>query len=136
MTSGEWHAWRLIKIATGIEFGILGLFWLLAYIKRPDMQRIYYRAIAWVIPISWFFAFWALIAFIVGGTQWGGDLGWDIGYWLFYVIFEGAFQALAWWLATSGAIKYYRWEQQEWWNYNKEDSPHNWPKQLGEFVDY
>ena len=37
MTDGEWHAWRLIKIATGIEFGILILFWLLAYIKKPIM---------------------------------------------------------------------------------------------------
>ena len=91
MTTGEWHAWQLVRIATGVEFGILSLLWLLSYIKKPDFQRIYYRAIAWIIPISWFFAFWALIAFIVGGTQRGGDLGWDIGYWLFYVIFEGAF---------------------------------------------
>ena len=136
MTSGEWHAWRLIKIATGVEFSVLILFWLLAYIKKPIMQKIYYRAIAWIIPISWFFGFWALIAFIIGGTQWGGKIGEDIGYWFAYVIPEGCFQALAWWLATSGGIKYYRWKEQEWWDYDAKDRPNNWPDQLADWHEY
>merc|ERR1711920_694587 len=57
LTGGEWHAWRVMLYGNGNAFYVLTLFWLLAYIKAPKpdriMSKIYYRAIAWIIPISW-----------------------------------------------------------------------------------
>ena len=61
LTPGEWHAWGVLRWGLGGAFWVLGVFWLLAYIKSVDgrlMQKIYYRAIAWVIPISWVLALW------------------------------------------------------------------------------
>ena len=133
----EWHAWRLIRIATGVEFGLLLLLWLLAYIKKPDFQRIYYRAIAWVIPFSWLFGFIAGWLFLFGGDQHWKYNGLDVMYWLFYCAILLGLEFLGYWLIRSGAKKYYRWEEQSWWNF-KQTNEYNdtWPKQLGNFVDY
>ena len=59
-----------MEYGVGSLFWFLGIFWLLAYIKRDDriFQKIYYRAIAWAIPISWVLALWIFIAFVIGGT--------------------------------------------------------------------
>ena len=125
-----------MTIANGILFG-LGpiLFWLLAYIQKPIMQKLYFRVIAWIIPASWIFAFWTLIAFIVGGVQNGGNAGHNILYWFIYVIGFGAAETLAWWQAPS-LVKFYRWSEQEWWNYTKDESPQNWPNQMAGFINF
>ena len=70
LTSGEWHAWNVFQYGFGGGFFLLGIFWLLSYIQSDNriMQKIYYRSIAWMIPISWIFCLWVMIAFIVGGT--------------------------------------------------------------------
>ena len=96
----------------------------------------YYRAIAWGIPLSWLFALWGLIAFIVGGTQTWGNIGYSIGYAIGFLVVLGGLEALAWWVATTGAVKFYKWEQQPWWNWSSENDVSEWPKQLGKFVDY
>jgi hypothetical protein len=121
-TKGEKHAWNVVRIANGIFFGFLTLFWLLSYIHNRYMQKLYYRVIAWMIPASWIFAFWSLLAFIIGGSQDGGKFGKDIGYWFLTTIMLAGSEALAWWQAPD-MIKFYRWDAQEWWNYTKEDSP-------------
>ena len=116
--------------------------WLLSYIKLDNrtIQKIYYRAIAWIIPLSWLFTFMMLIAFIVGGTQgytnllggYGtGNIGPDIGIAFGFIIWIGGLQALAWWFAGEGVVEYYRWNEQPWWNYTSEGAPDNWPDQLG-----
>lgn len=138
LTSGEWHGWYVLEYGIGSAFWVLGLFWLLAYIKRDDrlFQKLYYRAIAWIIPISWVLALWAFIAFMVGGTQVGGNIGHDFGYIFGFWIVLAGFEALGLvWLAPR-VVKFYKWDQQDWWNYNKDDVPNVWPSQLGEFVDY
>ena len=134
-TKGEKHAWNVVRISNGIFFGFLTLFWLLSYIHNRFMQKLYYRVIAWMIPASWIFAFWAFLAFIIGGAQTGGKVGRNIGYWFLSTIMLAGSEALAWWQAPD-MIKFYRWDAQEWWNYTKEDAPQNWPSQLGDFVDY
>ena len=138
LTEGEWQAWSTSKRGFGGAFGLLGLFWLLAYIKRDNriFQKIYYRAIAWIIPVTWVLLLWVFIALMVGGTQTGGDIYVNLGYGFGMLIVYGGLEALAWYLASSGLVKFYRWDEQEWWNWNSEDSPSNWPSQLGEFVDY
>ena len=75
LTAGAWHGWYVMEYGIGSAFYVLGILWLLAYIKRDDriFQKIYYRAIAWIIPISWVLMVWSLIAFIIGGSQ---------GYWI------------------------------------------------------
>ena len=112
LTSGEWHAWYVMNYGIGSVFWSLGIFWLLAYIKRDDriFQKIYYRAIAWGIPISWVLALWILIAFIVGGTQVGGSIGVDLGYGFGWWVLLGGLEALAWYLAP-GNVKFYKWDQ-------------------------
>ena len=67
-TSGTNHGWMFVRVSSGILFGLLWLFSLLAYVKQRGMQKIYFRFIAWMIPLSWIAATWALIAFIIGGT--------------------------------------------------------------------
>ena len=49
------------------------------------------------------------------------------------------FEALAWYLAPRN-VKFYKWDEQDWWNYKKEpedskDRMENWVDQLGEFTD-
>ena len=138
LTEGDWQAWSTSKRGFGGTFGVLGLFWLLAYIKSDNrvMQKLYYRSLAWLIPISWVFVLWVFIAFMIGGTQTGGDIYGNMGYGFGMMIFYGGFEVLAWWIAKTGLVKFYRWDEQEWWNWNSEDSPQNWPSQLGDFVDY
>ena len=135
ITKGTKHAWNVTTISNGLFFGFTTLFWLLSYIHKRIMQKIYYRVIAWFIPASWIFAFWSLLAFIIGGAQEGGKIGTNLGYWFLWVAFLAGGEALAWWQAPS-MIKFYRWDSQEWWNYTKEDAPQNWPSQLGDFIDY
>ena len=117
----------------------MGTFWLLAYIKSDNRiwQKIYYRAIAWGIPLSWVLALWAGIALLVGGSQFPNVTYnyWDIGHAVGYMALLAGLEVLAWYLAP-GNVKFYKWDQQEWWNYNAEDVPDVWPSQLGDFVDY
>ena len=135
-SGGMWHAWGVVRWGQGTTFWVLGIFWLLAYIKgwERHWQKIYYRAIAWCTGFSWLFAVWYMIAFIVGSAQ--EKNGWGILYWLLNWIFLGGLQTLAWFVLQGRAVKFYKWDQQEWWNYDPEDVPGTWPKQLGEFVDY
>jgi len=132
---GTKHFWNVMTISSGIFFGFTTLFWLLSYIHNRIMQKIYYRVIAWFIPASWIFGFWALLAAIIGGAQTNGKVGTNLGWWFLYIVGVAGCQALAWWQAPS-MIKFYRWDSQEWWNYTKEDAPKNWPSQLGDFIDY
>ena len=74
-TKGTSHAWNVMTISNTIFFGFLTFFWLLSYIQNRMMQKIYYRFIAWMIPSTWLFAFWSLLAFIIGGVQEGGEVG-------------------------------------------------------------
>ena len=50
------------------------------------IQKYYYRAIAWCIPLSWIVAVWYMIAFLVGGAQ-EDRVGWGVLYWLLNWIF-------------------------------------------------
>merc|ERR1712060_369377 len=86
-------------------------------------------------PILLALCFWVFLAFIIGGAQSGGEMGKNVLYWLMYWIVMAGFEALAWWLAPSN-VKFYKWDEQPWWNYNDKETPKNWPSQLGEFVDY
>ena len=138
LTNGEWHAWHVMRYGFGTSFGALSIFWLIAYIKQGKnriLQKIYYRAIAWVIPLSWVFALWIFIAFLVGGSQYGGNMGRDVGMAFGFWIIVAGMEALAWFVAPR-ATKFYKWQEQDWWNYNTDDVPKTWPSQLGDFVDY
>ena len=134
LTDGEWHGFSVMQYGFGSAMDILGLFWLLAYIKQGKnriMQKIYFRAIAWVIPLSWVFALWVFIALIVGGSQLGGNMGRDVGIAFGFWIIVAGMEALAWFVAPR-ATKFYRWQEQDWWTYNKDDVPETWPSQLAD----
>ena len=51
-------------------FGLLFLFSCFSWIKTDGRgaQKIYYRIIAWMIPLTWVLAFWTLMAAIAGGA--------------------------------------------------------------------
>ena len=137
LSAGAWHAWYVLQYGLGGDYALMGLFWLLAYIKRDDriFQRIYYRAMAWGTGLSWLFFLWSLIAFIVGGTQYRGEWA-GLGYWFGFAVFVGGCQFLGFYWLAPRVVKFYKFDQQDWWNYNKDEVPDVWPKQLGEFVDY
>ena len=76
------HAWNVMRFAQGSIFWVFTIFWLISYIKLDSraIQKYYFRAIAWGIPLSWAFALWSMIAFIVGGVTDNGSIGWNMFY--------------------------------------------------------
>ena len=91
----------------------------------PDLQLVYYKAIVWLMPATWFLAFWVTIAFIVAAaTDDTADVGLSILYFFIYDIFLFGFEAIAWYIAPYN-VKYYRWNEQEWWNYETADDMPN-----------
>ena len=136
-TAGEWAAWHLLWATNSLEFVTLLVFFFLSWVKTSNhrnLQKYYYRAIAWIVPISWFFAFWVFIAFLVGGLQASGQIGYDMMFTFLHWAFTIGFEMLAFYLAPR-VIKFYKWRSQSWWNYNKEDAPNNWPSQLADDFD-
>ena len=94
-------------------------------------QKMYYRFIAWMIPASWFFGLWIFLAFLIGGAQDGGSIGKNALYATLFWVIEGGMEMIAWFLAK-GNVLYYKWNEKDWWNYNPEESPGNWPSQMFE----
>ena len=134
-TSGTRHGWNVLRYSNGVFFGFLFGFSLLSYIHKRVMQKIYYRFIAWIIPASWVFSFWGFLAFLIGGLQEYGKIGKNMLHFFIYALVLMGGEMIAWWLAPK-MVKFYRLDEQPWWNYNKEDSPQNWPEQLGDFASY
>ena len=82
----------------GTVFWVLGIWWLLAYIKTDNrlIQKYYYRAISWGIAFSWLFYVWYTLAFFIGAIQMGGSAwGWNFLYWFLATIFLGGPEILA-----------------------------------------
>ena len=75
-----------------------------------------------------------MLAFLIGGSQEGGSVGTNFVDGLVFWLLLGGCQMIAWFLAPK-VVKYYRWDEQEWWNYSREESPQNWPDQMGSW-DY
>ena len=140
-------AWNISRYGLSLVFWVLGIWWLIAYIKDENrlMSKYYYRAIAWGIPLTWLFWGMATLGFFIGsyqkrrwpgGWEYDGEPSMNFAYWLLLTLWVGGLEVLAWWLTMDKAVRFYKWNEQSWWNYNKDDAPENWPKQLGEFVDY
>lgn len=57
----------MITWGNALVYGPLFLFSLLSFIKTDNriMQKLYYRALAWSIPLSWVFLFSVLIVSLV-----------------------------------------------------------------------
>ena len=131
------------------------LFSMLSFIKTDNriMQKLYYRSIAWSIPLSWLFLFTLLIVSIVAiaeksdpykaalaaVSQFGAKFTSPVEKFLvlFFMYLGGMFlvQFGAYWMREK-IVAFYRWEEQDWWNYQPEEAPGNFPAQLGDFVDY
>ena len=116
------------------------------------MQKVYYRFIAWIVPLTWVLAVWVLTAAIWAAStktdafklaEMAAQPGTKVikvylkPLWmaLIWIAFTGLFEWVAWHLRQK-INGFYRWSDQEWWNYNPEDAPGNFPAQLGDFVDY
>ena len=138
LNGGTRFAWGIERWGVGTVFWVLGIWWLVAYIKDEGrkISKYYYRAIAWGIPFTWLFHLMATLGWFIGGFQDGGCIGWNIFSWLFTTIMIGGLEFLAWWLTKDRVVKFYKWNEQEWWNFNHDEQPDTWPKQLGDFVDY
>jgi len=138
LTGGSRFAWGISRYGTSLVYWVLGIWWLIAYIKDDGrkISKYYYRAISWGIPLIWLFFLMATLGWFIGSFQDGGDAGWNFFSWLFTVLWLGGLQFLAWWVTRERVVKFYKWDEQAWWNYNKDEVPQTWPKQLGEFVDY
>ena len=133
MNTAEKMAWNVNVMTLPIMNATMALIWLLAYIKKPVMQLIYYRAITWMIPIGWTMLFAQLICLIIGGAMNSGhSFGVDIGLALMEILFSGLYDGLAYFYAPKN-VEYYRWDEQDWWNYEPDEAPENWPSQLGDF---
>ena len=117
------------------------------------MQKIYYRTIAWSIPLSWVYLAAVLVvsimaaigksdpynAAISSGKPFAAKFSGFVQNFLvlFSTYLGGMFlvQFGAYWMREK-VVAFYRWEEQDWWNYQPVESPRNFPAQLGDFVDY
>ena len=122
ITGGTRHAWNVMRWTSFCEYGLLSIVWGGSYLHLKAFQKIYYRTIAWVVPISWGFALWIMLAFLIGGSQEGASLGQNFVHGLVWWLMLGGFQMIAWFIAPY-VVKYYRWDEQPWWNYSREESP-------------
>ena len=107
------------------------------------MSKLYFRAIAWIIPVSWLHCLYVMGAAIaaaydardvaeeLGGPRVGSNIIYAFSWWTFM----GAFECLAWFLAPR-VVKFYKWDEQSWWNFNNDDVPGVLPSQLGDFIEY
>ena len=119
------------------------------------MQKVYYRFIEWLIPSSWVLAVWVMTAAIWAAStkteefksweRWSRSHSLDTPVWGSYTVmkvylkplwmaliwlgFTGLFQSLAWYNRES-IVRFYRWSDEEWWNYDPADAPGNFPAQL------
>ena len=117
------------------------------------MQKVYFRFIAWLVPMSWLLAFWIMVAGIWATAEKTSSFkalldslkAWNVGYTNFaakfvggfflYLVGPGLIEFGAWWMREK-VVSFYRWNEQDWWNYDASEAPKNFPAQLGEFVDY
>ena len=120
-----------MRYTTLVEFGLLSVVWGMSYIRMKAFQKMYYRFIAWMIPASWFWGLWVMLAMLIGGAQDGGSVGKNALYAILFWVIEGGMEMIAWFLAK-GNVLFYKWNEKEWWNYNPEESPGNWPDQMFE----
>ena len=67
-TKGTKHAWDTMQYTTLVEFGLLTIIWGMSFIRLKAFQKMYYRFICWMIPVSWFFGLWVMIAMLIGGA--------------------------------------------------------------------
>ena len=123
LSAGAWHAWSVMKWGNGLNFGITTIFWLLGYIRNENrnFQKFYFRAIAWSIPLSWVISLWVFVAFLIGVTETKGNFATNSATTLIYLVFMAGFEAIAWWKAPD-VVSYYKWNEQDWWNYSSEET--------------
>ena len=74
-TKAHKHAVAVLNIGATMIFGLLFLFSLFSWIQTDNriMQKVYYRFIAWLIPLSWVLAVWVMTAAIWSAstkTEW------------------------------------------------------------------
>ena len=106
-------------------FGILALMWLLAYIQSPNLQEAYFKAMHVGSWISYALVAWVLTAFIVGGIDvnevyYDNALGFNIMYGCIFAVAVIGFELIAAYAFGEGAMKYYKWDEQEWWNHEED----------------
>ena len=117
------------------------------------MQKIYYRSIAWIVPLSWIHLFILLVASIWAAASKSDPYKeavallspYDVKFTspvekflvLFFMYLGGIFlvEFGAYWMREK-IVAFYKWEEQDWWNYSPQEAPGNFPAQLGDFVDY
>ena len=118
----EWTriAWYSFMYGTSGIFGFFTLFWALSYIRERIFQKIYFKAMVWGVIFSWALAIWITMAFIIGGTEPLGKIGWNILYALTYDALLIGLEFIAYYL-TPRAKQFYRWDDQEWWTDDRDD---------------
>ena len=148
--AAKWGTY-IMRFGSAIVFGLLMLFSLFSFIKTDDriMQKVYFRFIAWMIPSSWILSFIILIYFIAASAKKTKALQdyvdtlatYNVGVTNFAAKYMGmaltysAVVALVEWgafMLREKTVKFYRWDEQSWWNYDPEDAPGNFPSQLGD----
>ena len=101
----------IMMLTYGIEviYGIIFLFWTLAFINNYNWGRFYFRTIQWLVPTSWFVSIMANLFIFFGIGQKSTD-GWV---WLYPFSHDLIFLALGatvYYGLGSGNVEYYRWD--------------------------
>ena len=91
------------------------IMWGIAFIKEPKYQRYFFQSMIWLTLISWLNTAWINIAMLVGGLTEGGNWA-NLTFALVYDVFTFAWQAVIYFAFYPKLIKYYKWDEQAWWN--------------------
>ena len=121
----EWSAWAFIINLWGNEsiFLTMFIFFLLAFIRTEgsdrEWQKIYYRVIQYLTPVSWAATIASTVFFVIGVID--GDGPGVLLYGLAFLACYFLFGALAYYAWGPDAAKFYLWTLQDY--YNDDD---NW----------
>ena len=97
------------------------IMWGIAFIKEPKYQKYFFQSMIWLTLISWVNTAWINIAFLIGGLIEGGNWS-NLVFPLAYDVLTIAWQLVIFYGFYPRLIKYYRWDEQPWWNGDDDSS--------------
>ena len=86
----------------------------ISFIKQPKYQRYFYESSVYLTLISWGNSFLINLFFLIGGAMSGGNWS-NLLFPFVYDLFSFIWQAIIYFMFYQDLIKFYRWDEQEWW---------------------
>ena len=112
VTEGAWWSMRAGHETIYVTAFVM---WCISFIHEPKYQRYFYQSSIWLSLISWLNTFVVNLLFIIGGAMTGGNWS-NLVFPIVYDLFTFCWQAIIYFMFYDDLVKYYKWDQQDWWN--------------------